>query len=54
MRQLGYETGYRIVKFKNRPSQGLCQKLKLKVIGRGYGLCMLKWRIYYKILDDYS
>lgn len=51
MRQLGYETGYRIVKFKNRPSLNLCKKLGLRVIGRGYGVHVLKWRIYHQIMD---
>jgi hypothetical protein len=51
MRQLGYETGYRIVKFGNKPSESLCQKLKLRVVGRLYGVRILKWRIYHNILD---
>lgn len=50
MRQLGYETGYRIIKFNNYPPQNLCKKLGLRVIGRGYGVHVLKWRIYHKVL----
>jgi hypothetical protein len=52
MRQLGYETSYRLVKFMNKASQSLCQKLRLRVIGRVYGVRILKWRIYRKILND--
>ncbi len=52
MRQLGYETGCRIVKFKNVPSQKLCEKLKLRIIGRGYGVRIMKWRVYHRIMYD--
>jgi hypothetical protein len=49
--QLGYETSYRIVKFSNKPSQSLCEKLRLKIVGRTYGGRILKWRFRHNILD---
>jgi hypothetical protein len=52
IRQLGYETSYRRVKFKNRPSQKLCEKLKLKIVGRAYGVRFLNWRFSRNILGE--
>jgi hypothetical protein len=45
LRQLGYEKGIRIIKFNNLPSQNLSKKLNLKVVGRTYGVRILKWKI---------
>lgn len=46
MRQIGCETGYRMVKHNNQPSLNLCKKLKLRIIGRVYGVRLFQWRFY--------
>mgnify|MGYP001765381469 CR=1 FL=1 len=52
MRQLGYETGYHVVKFKNVPSLALCKKLHLKIIGRINGVRIGRWRLCKTTLND--